>query len=67
MTQPRSNVVITGVDHRRNLTAEIEAGEVNVVKYLFASYRRACREIKKTKVLIIFLIKLLIMLKSTIF
>ena len=56
MTQPRSNVVIIGVDHKRNLTAEVEAGEVNVVKYLYSCYRRACDEMQKAKVIRISLI-----------
>ena len=50
MPQPRSNVVITGGARMSSLTAEIEAGEVAIIKYIASCYRRASGECNKWKV-----------------
>ena len=50
MPHPRSHVMITGGSRMTSLTAEIEAGEVAIVKYLASCYRRAFEECKKWKV-----------------
>lgn len=50
MSQPRSNVVITGGARMTALTAEIEAGEMAIIKYLASCYRRASEEFNKWKV-----------------
>ena len=50
MSQPRSNVVITGGARMTSLTADIEAGEMAVIKYLASCYRRASEEFNKWKV-----------------
>ena len=50
MTHPRSHVMITGGYRMTSLTAEIEAGEVAIIKYLASCYRRAFEECKKWKV-----------------
>lgn len=49
MSQPRSNVVITGGARMTSLTADIEAGEMAVIKYLASCYRRASEEFNKWK------------------
>lgn len=49
MTHPRSHVMVTGGARMTSLTAEIEAGEVAVIKYLASCYRRGCEECKKWK------------------
>ncbi|KAL9957844.1 hypothetical protein ACROYT_G034792 [Oculina patagonica] len=49
MSHPRSHVVITGGARMSSLTAEIEAGEVAIIKYLASCYRRAFEECKKWK------------------
>ena len=50
MSHPRSHVMITGGSRMTSLTAEIEAGEVAIIKYLVSCYRRAFEECKKWKV-----------------
>jgi len=50
MSHPRSHVMITGGARMTSLTAEIEAGEVAIIKYLASCYRRAFEECKKWKV-----------------
>ena len=50
MSHPRSHVMITGGACMTSLTAEIEAGEVAIIKYLASCYRRAFEECKKWKV-----------------
>lgn len=50
MSHPRSHVMITGGSRMTSLTAEIEAGEVAIIKYLASCYRRAFEECKKWKV-----------------
>lgn len=50
MSHPRNHVVITGGTRLTSLTAEIEAGEVAIVKYLASCYRRAFDECTKWKV-----------------
>lgn len=50
MTHPRSHVMVTGGARMTSLTAEIEAGEVAVIKYLASCYRRGYEECKKWKV-----------------
>ena len=50
MSHPRSHVMITGGARLTSLTAEIEAGEVAIVKYLASCYRRAFDECTKWKV-----------------
>ena len=50
MSHPRSHVTITGGARMTSLTAEIEAGEVAIIKYLASCYRRAFEECKKWKV-----------------
>ena len=50
MTHPRSHVMITGGARMTSLTAEIEAGEVSIIKYLASCYKRAAEECKKWKV-----------------
>jgi len=42
--------MITGGARMTSLTAEIEAGEVAIIKYLASCYRRAFEECKKWKV-----------------
>lgn len=49
MSHPRSHVVITGGARMTSLTAEIEAGEMAILKYLVSCYRRAFEECKKWK------------------
>ncbi|XP_020626137.1 ubiquitin conjugation factor E4 A-like [Orbicella faveolata] len=49
MSHPRSHVMITGGARMTSLTAEIEAGEVAIIKYLASCYRRAFEECKKWK------------------
>ena len=50
MSHPRSHVMITSGARMTSLTAEIEAGEVAIIKYLASCYRRAFEECKKWKV-----------------
>ena len=50
MSHPRNHVMITGGARLTSLTAEIEAGEVAIVKYLASCYRRAFDESSKWKV-----------------
>ena len=50
MSHPRNHVMITGGARLTSLTAEIEAGEVAIVKYLASCYRRAFDECTKWKV-----------------
>lgn len=50
MPHPRSHVMITGGARMTSLTAEIEAGEVAIIKYFASCYRRAFEECKKWKV-----------------
>ena len=50
MPHPRSHVMITDGARMTSLTAEIEAGEVSIIKYLASCYRRAFEDCKKWKV-----------------